>query len=118
VKVLVLGGNGFIGTHVVDALLLAGHKVRVFDRAEERFRGRLASVEYVLGAFEDSFLIAEALTEIDVVFHGISTTVPNTSNLDPVGDIQSNLVNTVKLLKSMLDKGVHRIVYISSGGTV
>ena len=117
-KVLVLGGNGFIGSHVVDALLHAGHKVRVFDRSEDRYRGRLKGVEYMQGSFQDNFLIAEALTDIDVVFHGISTTVPATSNLDPAGDVYSNLIATLKLLKSMLDKGMQRIVYLSSGGTV
>jgi UDP-glucose 4-epimerase len=118
VKVLVLGGNGFIGSHVVDALVIMGHKVRVFDRADDRYRTRLEGVEYVLGSFEDVFLIAEALADIDVVFHGISTTVPSTSNLDPVGDVQSNLLATLRLLKAMLDKGIHRIVFLSSGGTV
>lgn len=117
-RVLVLGGNGFIGSHVVDALLAAGHKVRVLDRAEDRFRGRLVGVEYALGAFDDIFLVAEALTGIDVVFHAISTTVPSTSNLDSVGDIQSNLVGAIKLVELMLDNGVSRIVYLSSGGTV
>jgi UDP-glucose 4-epimerase len=117
-KVLVLGGNGFIGSHVVDALLNVGHKVRVFDRSEDRYRSRLMGVEYFQGSFQDNFLIAEALTGIDVVFHGISTTVPGTSNLDPAGDVYSNLIATLKLLKSMSDKGLQRIVYLSSGGTV
>lgn len=117
-KVLVLGGNGFIGSHVVDALLAAGHKVRILDRADDRYRARLAGVEYVLGSFEDNFLIAEALADVDVVFHGISTTVPSTSNLDPVGDVQSNLQATLRLLKAMLDKGIRRIIFLSSGGTV
>lgn len=117
-RVLLLGGNGFIGSHVLDALLEAGHSVRVFDRSEDKYRGRLPSVEYVLGSFDDTLMLSEALTDIDVVFHGISTTVPSTSNLDPVGDIQSNLVSTVRLLKAMLDKKVERIVYLSSGGTV
>lgn len=118
VKVLVLGGNGFIGSHVVDSLLAAGHGVRVFDRAENKYRGSLPNVDYVLGSFDDALLLTEALTDIDVVFHGISTTVPSTSNLDPVGDIQSNLIPTVRLLKAMIDKKVERIVYLSSGGTV
>jgi UDP-glucose 4-epimerase len=117
-KVLVLGGNGFIGSHVVDALLTAGHQVRVFDRAEDKYRGRISTVEYVLGTFDDALLLTEALTDIDVVFHGISTTVPSTSNADPIADIQSNLVSTVRLFKAMLDKGVERIVFLSSGGTV
>lgn len=117
-KVLMLGGNGFIGSHVVDSLLAAGHQVRVFDRAEDKYRGRLPSVEYVFGSFDDALLLTEALTDIDVVFHGISTTVPSTSNLDPIKDIQSNLIATVRLLKAMMDKKVERIIYLSSGGTV
>jgi len=117
-KVLVLGGNGFIGSHVVDQLLAAGHKVRVFDRSPERYREPLKQVEYRLGRFDDTFQVAEALQGVDAVCHLISTTVPGTSNLDPVADVQSNLVNTLYLLEQMRKKGLRRILYLSSGGTV
>jgi len=117
-KVLVLGGNGFIGSHVVDQLLAIGHKVRVFDRSPERYRKPLKQVEYRTGHFGDTFQMAEALQGVDAVCHLISTTVPGTSNLDPVADVQSNLVNTLYLLEQMRKKGVRRILYLSSGGTV
>ncbi|EAU54363.1 NAD-dependent epimerase/dehydratase family protein [Mariprofundus ferrooxydans] len=117
-NVLVLGGSGFIGSHVVDHLLAAGHKVRVFDRAPERYRTALKQVEYRLGAFDDTFQVAEALQGMDAVCHLISTTVPGTSNLDPVADVQSNLINTLSLLEQMRNKDLHRILYLSSGGTV
>jgi len=117
-KVLVLGGNGFIGSHVVDQLLAAGHKVRVFDRSPERYREPLKQVEYRLGRFDDIFQVAEALQGVDVVCHLISTTVPGTSNMDPVADVQNNLVNTLSLLEQMRKKGLRRILYLSSGGTV
>lgn len=117
-KALVLGGNGFIGSHLVDRLLRDGHSVRVFDHGPEQFRAPLAGVEYRFADFSEAAAVAEALAGIDVVFHLISTTVPSTSNLDPVGDIQNNLVNTVRLLQLMTQQGIRRIVYLSSGGTV
>jgi len=117
-KVLVLGGNGFIGSHVVDQLLAAGHAVRVFDRSFERYRQPLKQVEYRIGSFDDTFQVAEALLGVDAVCHLISTTVPGTSNLNPVADIESNLVNTVQLLEQMRKQGLRRILYLSSGGTV
>ena len=117
-NILVLGGSGFIGSHVVDQLLAAGHKVRVFDRAPEHYRSRLKRVEYRLGSFDDTFQVAEALQGMDAVCHLISTTVPGTSNLDPVADVQNNLVNTLLLLEQMRKKGMKRILYLSSGGTV
>jgi len=117
-NVLVLGGSGFIGSHVVDHLLAAGHKVRVFDRAPERYRSPLKKVEYRLGGFDDTFQVAEALQGMDAVCHLISTTVPGTSNLDPVADVQSNLINTLLLLEQMRKRGLYRILYLSSGGTV
>lgn len=117
-KVLVLGGNGFIGSHVVDALLEVGHKVRIFDHFDNHYRTRLTGVEYVLGSLDDVFLVTEALADIDVVFHGLSTTVPSTSNLDPIADVRSNLINTLLLLQLMVQKNIPKIVFLSSGGTV
>lgn len=117
-RVLVIGGNGFIGSHLVDVLSRAGHKVRVFDRSPELFRSPLQDVEYRLHNFNDSAALAEALDGVDIVYHLLSTTVPSTSNLDPVADIQNNLIGTVKLLQLMQQKGITRIVYLSSGGTV
>lgn len=117
-KALVLGGNGFIGSHVVDALLKAGHKVRVFDRGAGLYRNTIPTVDYRIGSFSDVPALAEALEGVDAVFHLISTTVPSTSNLDPVGDVEGNLIGTVRLLQLMVQKGIRRIVYLSSGGTV
>lgn len=117
-RALVLGGNGFIGTHLVDALLLAGHSVRVFDRGAEVYRAPLSSVDYRFCDFGDVPALAEALEGMDIVYHLISTTVPSTSNFDPFSDIQGNLINTVRLLQLMIQKSVPRIMFLSSGGTV
>ena len=117
-KVLVMGGNGFIGSHLVDHLVSAGHQVCVFDRSPEHFREPLDQVEYWLGSFDDTFQVAEALHGVDAVCHLISTTVPGTSNLDPVADVNSNLINTLNLLEQMRKNGILRILFLSSGGTV
>lgn len=117
-KALVLGGCGFIGSHLVDGLLAAGHKVRVYDRAPEQFRQPFANVDYRFGNFSDAPLLSEALEGIEVVYHLISTTVPSTSNLDPVADVQGNLINTLQLIQMMVQKNIPKIVFLSSGGTV
>ncbi|BCO09746.1 NAD-dependent dehydratase [Desulfolithobacter dissulfuricans] len=117
-RVLVLGGNGFIGSHVVDHLLAKGVKVRIFDRSKARYRSSLNNVDYRLAPFDDVPALAESLEGIDVVYHFVSTTVPSTSNLDPISDIGGNLVGTVRLLQLMVQKRVRRIVFLSSGGTV
>jgi len=117
-NVLVLGGNGFIGSHLVDELLIAGHSVRVFDHFSERYRPPLLGVDYRFGQFGDVFSMAEALHSIDLVYHLISTTVPSTSNMNPVDDISDNLIPSVVLLEQMIKMGIKRIVFISSGGTV
>lgn len=117
-KAAVLGGCGFIGSHVVDALRASGHSVTVFDRSNERYRSQLSGVDYVLGDFTDKMALAEALTGKDTVFHLISTTFPGTANLDPKADVTGNLLGTLNLLETMSSMGIRRIVYLSSGGTV
>ena len=117
-RILVIGGSGFIGSHVVDALLDAGHSVRIFSRHPERFRSALPKVDYHLGDFRDRMSLAEALTGVDAVFHVLSTTFPGTANLDPKTDVRDNLVGTLELIETMLELKISRLLFVSSGGTV
>jgi UDP-glucose 4-epimerase len=117
-KSLVLGGNGFIGTHLVDGLLRRGYPVRVYDRSPNRFRATPQNVEYVEGELGNHGLIQEAVEEIEVVFHLVSTTLPKTSNDDPIFDVRSNLIDTLQLLEACVKAGVRKVVFPSSGGTV
>jgi len=117
-KLLVIGGCGFIGSHVVDKLLMYGHSVRVFDRQAERFRTPLPGVDYCFGDFADKMALVEALSGVNVVYHLLSTTVPGTADLDPKTDVHDNLIGTINLLDSMGRLGLVRILFLSSGGTV
>lgn len=117
-QILVLGGNGFIGSHLVEALAASGARVRVLDRAESLHDEPIRGVDYRFSSFDDIAAVAEALTDVDLVIHLISTTVPGTANLDPVSDIEGNLVGTVRLLQQMRDAGVCNLLFLSSGGTV
>ncbi len=115
---LVLGGNGFIGSHLVDRLLLEGHSVHVFDRQPERYRKPLAGVVYHLQDFGNRAILASVLPNIDIVFHLVCTTVPKTSNEDPAFDVMSNVVETICLLEQCVREKVKKIVFVSSGGAV
>nr|WP_254682801.1 NAD-dependent epimerase/dehydratase family protein [Ruegeria sp. PR1b] len=117
-RALVIGGCGFIGSHVVDVLHQAGMGLRVLDRRPEAFRAPVPGVEYVYCDMQDRAQLFEAVSGVDAVVHLASTTVPATSNLDPVADVSGNLVTTLSLLEVMRAAGVRRMVYLSSGGTV
>jgi len=118
-KVLVLGGTGFIGSHIVDRLLSVGHEVVVYTRNKSSDASVINPMaRYVYADFADNVKVSEVISNVDVVVHAISSTVPSTSNLDPVSDVQQNLISTLKLLKLMIESDVKRLVYISSGGTV
>lgn len=117
-NVLVLGGNGFIGSHLVDRLLKDGHKVSVFDRQSELFRSPLPRVEYHIGDFGNRTMLTHALKNADIVFHLVSTTVPKTSNQDPAFDVSSNVVETIYLLERCVQEHIKKIVFVSTGGAI
>jgi UDP-glucose 4-epimerase len=117
-KVLVLGGCGFIGSHVVDALVAKDLDVCVLDRAHEKFRKPLNDVQYIIGDFSDKSLLSEALIGVDTVFHLVTTTFPSTADLDPTADVSSNLIATLNLLNLCISLKIRRVLYLSSGGTV
>lgn len=115
---LVLGGNGFIGSHLVDALRAAGQRVRVLDAGAPRLDFDWGGIDYHQAGLHDGDRLGSALDGMQTVYHLISTTIPATSNQDPVSDIQQNLAGTVALMQAMMARGMRRIVFFSSGGTV
>ncbi len=93
---LVLGGKGFVGSHLVDVLLAEGRQVRIFDRPGTVFLDEACTqhpnLEIVEGDFCSESDISSAIVGCDVCFHLVSTTLPKSSNLDPVYDIETNLI--------------------------
>jgi len=117
---LVLGGGGFLGGHLVEALQDAGARVRVFDRVPRRATAACVAptTEWYEGDFGNRGDVAGALDGCDVAFHLVATTMPRASNEDPVHDLESNLLPTVRFLDLALERGVNKVVFASSGGTV
>ena len=74
-NILVTGGAGFVGSHLVDGLLASGHRVRVFDNLTPQVHGHAApdylspEAELVRGEMQDSSAVRRALDGVDVVFH-------------------------------------------------
>jgi UDP-glucose 4-epimerase len=120
-KCIVFGGGGFIGSNLCAGLLQAGHEVRVFEyphvpgQCPEHL---LKHLEWIEGDITNPDDVDLAMAGCNVAFHLVSTCLPKSSNQNPVYDIESNLVATVRLLESAHRHKVGKVVFASSGGTV
>jgi len=116
---LVVGGCGFLGSHVVDALRLNGHEVRILDLQPipAELRSLWKGIDAFRGDMLDPRVLAKAVHGCDYVFHYATTTIPKTSIADPELDNQ-NLVSVLRLIKACSVAKVTKIVFPSSGGTV
>lgn len=120
-KIVLFGGGGFIGSTIADRLLVDGHELRVFERPRVppyRKFTELEKVEWVTGDLSSTHDVGDAVSGMDAVLHLVSTTLPKSSNDDPIYDVQSNVVATLQMLNAMVTHNVSKIIFISSGGTV
>jgi UDP-glucose 4-epimerase len=119
-RCVVVGGGGFIGSHLCEALLAAGHEVTVFDREEAPNLNRLKQKGVILsiGNFFNPQDLQSSLQNQDAIFHLLSTTVPQTSNEDPAYDVETNVIGTLRLLEEARKAHIKKVILASSGGTV
>jgi UDP-glucose 4-epimerase len=118
-RILVLGGSGFLGSHIVDDFLAEKHDVCVYDLYPERFRRSPKGIKFYTGDFGNVGALDELIsTGFDAVIHCVSTTTPKSSNESPEFDIQSNVIGTLYLLDICVKHKVGKLIFLSSGGTI
>ncbi len=117
-RVLVTGGAGFIGSHLVDRLLADGHEVRVLDNFATGRRENLVHVQSDIELMEGDIQSYErahnAVKGCEVVFHEAALPSVPRSVADPLTSNATNVVGTLNVLLAARDSGVRRVVYASS----
>ena len=116
--ILVTGGAGFIGSHLCDALLAAGHRVRVLDNLSTGKPANLPlqdpRVELIEGDVADAALVRRAVAGCSAVAHLAAVASVQASVDDPVSTHQSNFVGTLNICEAMREAGVRRVLFASS----
>jgi UDP-glucose 4-epimerase len=119
-KIVVTGGAGFIGSHIVDAYVAAGHQVIVVDDLSSGRRGQVHPaaelVEMDLNAPELVDLLQAECP--DVINHHAANASVAMSVRRPIFDATQNVLATINLLRAANSAGVGKLIYISSGGAM
>jgi dTDP-L-rhamnose 4-epimerase len=121
-QILITGGAGFIGSHVADALLGAGHRVRVLDNLSaqvhgpgvERPRYLDPDVELFVGDVRDPTACRRALIGVDVVYHLAASVGVGQSMYEIARYTDVNNLGTATFLEAVVQKGVDRVIVASS----
>jgi UDP-glucose 4-epimerase len=119
-RILVTGGAGFIGSHLVEALLAAGHRVEVID---DLSTGRRENLVAGVPCHELAIQSPEAAAVLegggfDVLVHQAAQIDIRRSMADPVADAQSNIVGSLNLFEAARRGGVRQILFASTGGAI
>ncbi|PYQ19715.1 MAG: LPS biosynthesis protein WbpP, partial [Acidobacteria bacterium] len=117
-KILVTGGAGFIGSHLVEALVRDGHEVRAFDDFSSGERNNLKAVyrevEVMRGDCADPRAAARAVQGMEVVFHEAAVPSVAVSVKDPARSHRAGATGTLTMLLAARDAGVRRFIYAGS----
>lgn len=121
-KIIVTGGAGFIGSHLVESLLHDGHELLIFDnfltgkKENLLFDGNFRLVEDNFGS-KDSLSLIENF-DPEVCFHLAAQSSVVVSVQDPGLDFEHNILQPVQLLNTLINSNCKKFVFTSSGGTI
>ncbi len=117
-KVLVTGGAGFIGSHLVEALVGEGHTVTVVDNLStghlKNLEAAMPSIEFLEGDTQDPALVEQAISGCDFVFHQAALASVPASIDNPLASHAACATGTLTVLDASRKAGVKRVVYAAS----
>ena len=115
--VLVTGGAGFIGSHLIDALCQHGAKVTVLDDLSAGERDNIAAIlpiQFIQGSLLDTAIVQKAVDGNQIIFHLAARGSVPMSVEHPVEFVQANIIGTQNLLEAARKANVHRMIFSSS----
>jgi UDP-glucose-4-epimerase GalE len=112
--ILVVGGAGYIGSHVARALRSSGYEVMIYDNLSTGFHRLAHGFELVRGDIADEAVLRPALARVDAVMHFAAHAYVGESVENPRKYFHNNVAAALNLLNSALDAGIRRIVFSSS----
>ncbi len=115
-RIVLTGGSGFIGTALIGELQKQGYTNLVSISANHSTAS--SEVESVIASLSNTDALRGAIHANDIVVHLASSSTPATSETQRSQDITENLIGSVSLFEVCAEKGVEKIIYLSSGGTV
>lgn len=111
-RVLVTGGSGFLGSHIVDELAARGHEVTVFDRGPSPHLS--PSQKLIVGDITNAAQVAEAVAGCDFVYHLAALADLNAAKSRPIDTVQINIGGTLNVLEACRLHGVQRLMFAST----
>lgn len=120
-RCIIYGGAGFIGSHLAEELLSQNFGVTIFDKVNTSTRNVghiLEDINFIEGDFNNKADIRKSLKNHDYAVHLVSSTLPANSIINPIYDIETNLISSINLFDECLKQNIKKVIFISSGGTV
>lgn len=116
IKILVVGGAGYIGSHMVKDLLEEGYQVVTLDNLSTGHRDLLSGGEFVQGGLEDPVLLDDlfARHQVAAVMHFAAFALVGESMEKPLKYYRNNMAATTQLLSSMIKQGVKHFIFSST----
>lgn len=111
-KITVIGGSGFLGSHVADKLSEAGHKVRIYDRIYSPWLR--IDQEMIVGDLLDNDMLIKAIDGAEVVYHFAALADLNDALDKPVETVRINILGTVQALEASRKANVKQFIYAST----
>ena len=111
-KIVVIGGSGYLGSHVADSLSLAGHKVTIFDKKKSKWLK--SNQNFIQGNILNTKLLKRVIKNSDIVYHFAALSDVDEATHKPKQTAIINIIGTINVLEAAKKFKVRRVIYASS----